>query len=446
MFRMNTYKNKGLKVPLESTLTKKGVGGTLNRRRLDESDKRKGFRGEQVGATGNFIPLCIALFLLLIASANLFAVPPQEDARGELQIITSNETEKDSGVWVDTEYIGYLRDFWGNKKILLTPGEHEIIIRKFGYRDFTQKVQMEAGKVQYLPIMMELDVTTQYPTENTAEIKINAYPPEAAVLLDGKYMGYASQISGIFKTLTVSAGHRHVRLEMQGYRPYETEVDLVAGKTSEVRAPLTKGGPELDGDPRIIASEIRDGATSLQLSPGHMYLYGMAVGGDGSSTLFSLGQYASIFHEHERLAAAVAYGNNDENTYTTQTSQHVLGGVSIGGDWQTFRAFYGSDGASGAPEASAIFTVEQDSLVVVLALASSQQKLDLSGLSGLQPDAFLSGPTAGASMVIAHTELGPGSYTVTEHSAALAKDADPETMADLIAVFVFGKPPAEHAP
>jgi hypothetical protein len=30
MFRMNTYKNKGLKVPLESTLTKKpGVGGLI---------------------------------------------------------------------------------------------------------------------------------------------------------------------------------------------------------------------------------------------------------------------------------------------------------------------------------------------------------------------------------------------------------------------------------
>ena len=36
IFRMNTYKNKGLKVPLESTLTEKGVGGTPNRRSYGE--------------------------------------------------------------------------------------------------------------------------------------------------------------------------------------------------------------------------------------------------------------------------------------------------------------------------------------------------------------------------------------------------------------------------
>ena len=376
--------------------------------------------------------------LLLLAAGPATAQQQQDDTPGELQILTSHETEKDSGVWIDGEYIGYLRDFWGNKKILLSPGEHEISIRKFGYKNFTRKIQVETAKAQLLPIMMELDVSTQYPTENAATLRINANPPEAAVLIDGAYVGYASQVSGVFKSLTVTAGRRRVRIEMQGYRAFETEIDLLAGRTSEIRAALVKGGAELDGAARIVQAGIRDGATSLQLRPGRIYLHGMAVGGKGRSTLFSLGQYASVFHEGGFAAAAVAYGSNDLNTYTTQTDRHILGGVSVGGSWQTFRAFYGSNASAAASEVRANFTVEQDSLVVVLGLASSQQQIALEGLPGLQIDAIHSGADAAAAMVIAHANLQPGMYTIVERSAALTKDADPVAMADLIAVFVFG--------
>jgi hypothetical protein len=98
-----------------------------------------------------FIALIIGL-LIPVCPANARPVPQQpvaqqDDTRGELQIVTSSETEKDSGVWVDSEYIGYLRDFWGNKKILLDPGEHEITIRKFGYKPFTQKVRIDTGQI-----------------------------------------------------------------------------------------------------------------------------------------------------------------------------------------------------------------------------------------------------------------------------------------------------------
>jgi hypothetical protein len=373
--------------------------------------------------------------LLFAVATALMLLPPasaraqQVDDPGQLQIVATHETEKDSGVWADGEYIGYLRDFWGNKKIMLSPGEHEISIRKFGYMDFTRKVRIDPAQIQLLPIIMEIDVNAQYPTQNTATLKINASPPEAAVLIDGKYVGYARQVSGVFKSLTVTAGKRKVRIEMQGYRPYDTEIEVAAGKTSEVRAALTKGGPELDGAPRIIQSTIRDGATSLQLRPGRLYLYGMAIGSEGRSSLFSLGQYASVFHEKGNLAVAVAYSTSGTNTYTTQTVRHILGGASIGGAWQTMRPFYGS--------ARVNFTVEQDSFVVILGLASSQQQIALEGIPGLEMDTFHGGANAAASMVIAHSELPPGMYTVVERSSALDATADRDTMANLVAIFVF---------
>lgn len=377
----------------------------------------------------------IGASLLLVAAP----APAQQDAApGELQILTSHDTEKDSGVWVDGEYLGYLRDFWGNKKIMLQPGEHEVSVRKLGYKNFTQTIQVETAKLQLLPIMLELDFSTQYPVENTATLRVNASPGQAAVLIDGAYVGYASQVGGPFKSLIVNSGRRRVRIEMQGYRSFETEIDLVAGGNSEVRTALVKGGAELDGAARLVQADIRDGATSLQLRPGRMYLYGMAVGSQGRSTLFSVGQYASIFHEAGFVAAAVAYGSNAQNTYATQTERHIIGGVSIGGSWETFRAFYGSNGSAGASEVPAKFTVEQESLVVVLGLAAGQQRIDLEGLPGLQIDALHSGPAAGAAMVIAHAQLQPGEYTVVERSAALANDSIPDVKADLIAVFVFG--------
>jgi hypothetical protein len=143
----------------------------------------------------------------------------------------------------------------------------------------------------------------------------------------------------------------------------------------------------------------------------------------------------------------VAYGSNDLNTYNTKTDQHILGGVSVAGDWQNFRAFYGSNAHSGAPQASVNFTVDQPSLVIALGLASSQQQIDFEGVQNLQVDASHVGGTAGPAMIIAHADLQPGQYALAEHTAAFTAGADdPDTMADLIAVFVFGRKPGAASP
>jgi hypothetical protein len=133
----------------------------------------------------------------------------------------------------------------------------------------------------------------------------------------------------------------------------------------------------------------------------------------------------------------VAYGSNDTNTYTTQTQRHILGGASIGGAWRGMRAFYSSNAAAGASGVRADFTVEQNSFVVVIGLASGQQQIALEGLPGLELATFHGGASAAASMVIGHAELPPGSYTVVERSSATNPAADPGTMTDLLTVFVF---------
>jgi hypothetical protein len=57
---------------------------------------------------------------------------------GEIQFEGKSHVEKTSGVWVDGEYVGYLKELKGSKKVLLLPGEHVVTVRHDGYQDFTQ--------------------------------------------------------------------------------------------------------------------------------------------------------------------------------------------------------------------------------------------------------------------------------------------------------------------
>jgi hypothetical protein len=111
--------------------------------------------------------------------------------------------------------------------------------------------------------------------------------------------------------------------------------------------------------------------TSLQVPPGRMYLYGMVTGGAAQSSGFEEGDYAHVVNAAGNLSAALAYGTSDRNAYATGTSYHDMGGVSISGDWERFDAFSGVNSRSGADNVSVPFQVHENSLVVVIGLASS---------------------------------------------------------------------------
>jgi hypothetical protein len=43
---------------------------------------------------------------------------------GELEFQAASKVEKTSGVWIDGQYVGYLGELKGKKKVLLLPGDH----------------------------------------------------------------------------------------------------------------------------------------------------------------------------------------------------------------------------------------------------------------------------------------------------------------------------------
>jgi hypothetical protein len=162
---------------------------------------------------------------------------------GEVQFDGATKVEKDSGVWVDGGYVGYLKELKGDKKVLLLPGEHEISVRQSGYDDFAEKIVVEPGQTQLLHVTMHLSPRAEVPAI-TSTLKVTVQPGRAAVFLDGKYVGHASEFGGATHSMLISPGKHQIKVELPGYRTFETEVRLLARQKSEVKTELVKGSIE----------------------------------------------------------------------------------------------------------------------------------------------------------------------------------------------------------
>src|ERR1700719_2796416 len=90
--------------------------------------------------------------LLLHAASGVFS--QTNEVLGEIELEGATKVEKTSGVWVDGQYLGYLQELKGSKKILLLPGEHEIVVRQGGYLDFAQKIGILPGEKKIISVTM----------------------------------------------------------------------------------------------------------------------------------------------------------------------------------------------------------------------------------------------------------------------------------------------------
>src|SRR5580704_8753691 len=132
------------------------------------------------------------MFLLLCALSLCPAVYGENDVMGEVQFEGKSHVDKTSGVWVDGEYVGYLKELKGSKKVLLLPGEHTITVRQDGYQDFTERVVLQPGEKQVVRVAMAKAPTGPMPSV-TATVKIAVNPSRAAVFLDGLFVGHVGE-------------------------------------------------------------------------------------------------------------------------------------------------------------------------------------------------------------------------------------------------------------
>ena len=176
---------------------------------------------------------CLVLFLSASARA-------QNGVLGEIQLVGVTNVEKTSGVWVDGQYVGYLQELKGGKKVLLLPGKHEIAVRQSGYKDFTQEVLVEARQRVVLHVAMQRDFRVQFP-DVTAEVKLRVTPDRAAVFLDDGFVGHALEFGGVGGRMLVGPGKHRIKIALPGYQTFETEVNLLPNQKFTLKTDLVEG-------------------------------------------------------------------------------------------------------------------------------------------------------------------------------------------------------------
>jgi hypothetical protein len=179
-------------------------------------------------------PLPWALLLLSALFMNP-AMYAENDVMGEIKFEGRSHVEKTSGVWVDGQYVGYLKELKGSKKVLLLPGEHVITVRQDGYKDFTERVVLQPGQKELIRVAMEKAPTGPLPSE-TATVKIAVNPSRAAVFLDG----HVGEFEGVGRGMLVGPGTHQIRIALPGYKTFETAINPIANQKVEIKTDLIK--------------------------------------------------------------------------------------------------------------------------------------------------------------------------------------------------------------
>jgi hypothetical protein len=158
----------------------------------------------------------------------------------EVRFVAHNRAEKTAGVWVDGQYLGFVKELNGDKKMLLLPGKHEIVVRQAWYKDYVDDGVFEPGEVYTIDLVLAKDMRV-VPKNATGELKISATPTRAAVFVDDQFAGHVDEFEGMGKAMLLTPGQHHVRIALPGYLPFETVVDLRPHQKLKIETALVRG-------------------------------------------------------------------------------------------------------------------------------------------------------------------------------------------------------------
>jgi len=164
----------------------------------------------------------------------------EDRVQSELKFVAHTKADKTAGVWVDGQYVGFVKELNGDKKITLLPGKHEVMVRQAWYKDYVQEIILEPGQTSVVNVAL---VKEAHPNtrEATGELKISATPSRAAVFVDNQFAGHVDEFDGAGKAMLLTPGRHNVRVALPGYLPFETVVNLRAHQKLKIQTELVKG-------------------------------------------------------------------------------------------------------------------------------------------------------------------------------------------------------------
>ena len=184
------------------------------------------------------IRLSALIAIFLVSAACLLQA--ENRVLAELRFVPTTSADKGAGVWVDGQYVGYVKELKGDKKVLLLPGKHDIVVRQAWYKDYVTEALLQPGQVHTITISLAKDVRTS-PVPATGELKISATPARAAVFVDDQFAGHVDEFDGPGQVMLLTPGHHRVRIALPGYLPFDNVVDLRANQKLKIETALVKG-------------------------------------------------------------------------------------------------------------------------------------------------------------------------------------------------------------
>jgi hypothetical protein len=165
----------------------------------------------------------------------------EDRVQSELRFEGHNKAEKTAGVWIDGQYVGFVKELKGDKKIVLLPGKHDVVVRQAWYNDYTQQVVLEPGQTQVINVSLVRAAHPSTQAAATGELKIEATPTRAAVFVDNQFAGHVDEFSGAGRAMLLTPGRHSVRVALPGYLPFDTVVDLRPHQKLKIKTDLAKG-------------------------------------------------------------------------------------------------------------------------------------------------------------------------------------------------------------
>ena len=145
------------------------------------------------------------------------AAPPAEE-KGYLTVTGTSEAD----VFIDGRYIGKVPLV----RYELDPGTYSIRVTKSGYKEFRDTITIRAGEETKVEAELERAPTPP----GTGRVCIKSNPPFAWIIIDGKHTWKQTNAPDEPpECFDLSPGDHTVRLEKDGYKPYETIITVIAG-------------------------------------------------------------------------------------------------------------------------------------------------------------------------------------------------------------------------
>jgi hypothetical protein len=181
-----------------------------------------------------------------------------QDFSGDMGLLKVVSTVPEAMVFIDGAAIGKVP-----VEKRMSAGEHPVVVRLEGFKQFEQKVRVEAGQT----------VTVQADLKAVGRLRVLTTPSGASVSINGLVVGKTP-----ITDLDVETGETVLRAELPGFQAWEETLTIEGGKTKTLSRELAVAGPsaaeqlaEQRGLSSFGARTLPRGRSTIDFSAGYPY-------------------------------------------------------------------------------------------------------------------------------------------------------------------------------